>query len=623
MKTVLICWNDDSLDYVNKIIKAQVEGLDLDYKVEEIFTNFVSLKNYVSEQEKQGNKSWKNIHAIIVLCELKWSDDDKANHKYSEMNGIRLVQNYIRDEKSIKLPILFLSMLPKEYLLELECQLDKDIISTPPLQHYFSDILSPERFDKLKDMEPLTDAELEYSLLFCSPNLRLAKYKHDIKYYDEIESLKKLVIKIEDIFLRNRNLESLIEELTEIKNTINLADKSKITTLQDDIEALCSNAEKVLYDSDLPTETFSQETEFGEIKILYLEDYPNEHNVKKFRERAEAQGLRIEIAETKEELDEKIKNDKKCMYPIVICDIEVWEHPDNENRKLNCLGFNCVKELVSKYPDGRKYYLLSNCSKRLHSKIIDDLRPLSIPLYSKDSKLSSLKVDGFLNELKRTAQEFVRQSVFDRLYNFLKEDVNFESIKRRIDEEADCLIAKHIEFFTNNKSAISEKCKGNTLDERNSNKNKIINHYFLQNINYIRENIKNFGVEFNSQDTHTLSEDIKEKFIKKLILRRLAIFIAKHSAETVWKNYPLLNKKASIEESDELELKKSFNQMMITQLHFVDGKDNPYLRRILYLNFKTPLLDVLKPEEFTFFQQDKYKTHIPNLIDWKNKEVNP
>jgi hypothetical protein len=63
----------------------------------------------VEEQEKI---SWQNYEGIIVLCELKWSHETE-NGNYSDLNGIKLIQHYIRFDKQIKLPVLFVSMLSR------------------------------------------------------------------------------------------------------------------------------------------------------------------------------------------------------------------------------------------------------------------------------------------------------------------------------------------------------------------------------------------------------------------------------------------------------------------------------------------------------------------------------
>jgi hypothetical protein len=228
-KTVLICWNDgDSGNF----IKAQIEKLGCEAV---ICQKFPTLKN----------TDWSKITYIIVLCELRWSDEVNEG-AYSDMNGIKLVQHYIRSKKKIKLPILFLSMLSRNFILNLKDHSDKEIISTPALQHYFLDVLSPEGLDILKEMRELSTVELEYSLLYCAPRYMLAKFKHDISQYDTIDLLIELVSSIKHR-LKETRLKTLIQPLNDIKNNITNNSSSKsIGDFQNDIYLLCCKAEKEL-----------------------------------------------------------------------------------------------------------------------------------------------------------------------------------------------------------------------------------------------------------------------------------------------------------------------------------------------------------------------------------------
>ena len=141
-KKMLICWN--VVQYANKI-KSHFE--DLGFSVR-LCTDFQSLADELADVN-----GWKADY-MIVLCELTWSNNVE-NAPYSEMKGIKLVQ-YLRREKDIKIPILFVSFLGRKNILDKHAW--AQIIRTPILKHGFFRLPShPGEWSKILEETLITD----------------------------------------------------------------------------------------------------------------------------------------------------------------------------------------------------------------------------------------------------------------------------------------------------------------------------------------------------------------------------------------------------------------------------------------------------------------------------------
>jgi len=237
---IVVCWNE--CEYAEQLAE----------KLKKLFDELS--KEPVKEDKEVflcQNKSvfdkidWDTAKYIIVLCELKWSHETDSG-RYSDMNGIKLVQ-HLRLAKKVNVPVLFLSLLGRSDILQQKEHAEKEIISTRALQHAFADVLEPvEKWvTELESMRDLTDTELEYSYLYCSPLYMLAKIKHDITQYNDVMLFEELIAKIETILLMYFSIAEIISDLNTIKSQINnQLTKNGIENIQDNIYSLCEKSER-------------------------------------------------------------------------------------------------------------------------------------------------------------------------------------------------------------------------------------------------------------------------------------------------------------------------------------------------------------------------------------------
>ena len=312
------------------------------------------------------------------------------------------------------------------------------------------------------------------------------------------------------------------------------------------------------------------------IKVLYLEDEVQNVKVKKFCEVAVENSVEIDIVKTKEDLIREVK-DGSNEYPVVICDIEIWDAGrGDKNRILTCLGFDCIKDLVEQHHQlFRQYYLLSNCSKRLHDYIKQDFKKINVPIKSKDDVFTVSGTKKFIDEIKKAGNRVldslkdkgINNRVFDEIYQFIQkhyiEDFGtFDEIEEEITRRALALIhyfedegykdsnkvyyksvkdvngRKKMDDVTYCNSALyfkNEKYSEITYISAATNqfvtsdyeKSKItISNDFLYLISAKLE--KKHVENLKKSETHSdTTKEIVKKFITKLILRRLAIYIHK------------------------------------------------------------------------------------------------
>jgi hypothetical protein len=228
--TILICWNNDnSANYIeNKIRNLNSYNIVL-------CSNFRDLDKI----------DYSKIIGIIVLCELKWSNEVNAG-TYSDMNGIKLVQHYIRIEKKIKLPVLFLSFLgQRDIISKIKDESIKEIICTPILKHKFDrlPLCDSKIRDKMDDTGELSELELEYTIFrFCDIDGLIRHIKHKISTCYTIEDFHKLMNKLEYSIEKKYPISK--SQLSDIKQQLlsmdmgNINDITRIKTL---ISSFCEN----------------------------------------------------------------------------------------------------------------------------------------------------------------------------------------------------------------------------------------------------------------------------------------------------------------------------------------------------------------------------------------------
>jgi hypothetical protein len=193
-KELIICWNKSA--YTEEIARV----ISSDY-TSVVCTDFDQFEKKVVTEEKKGekksgsgnnrNEAWKDVKGIIVLCELVWNHAPKSNGSLSDLKGITLVQQYIRKDRGIKIPVVFVSFLARKRILELRH--DAKIILTPALQHGYEQLPVKKWLDKLEQMQAMTDVELEFTKLkYCDIEGLVRSAKHDVEGVSNAEDFQKL-----------------------------------------------------------------------------------------------------------------------------------------------------------------------------------------------------------------------------------------------------------------------------------------------------------------------------------------------------------------------------------------------------------------------------------------------
>ena len=311
------------------------------------------------------------------------------------------------------------------------------------------------------------------------------------------------------------------------------------------------------------------------IEVLYLEDEQNQ-SIERFCQLAAENDVKVHLVNTREKLFAMIK-DSPSDFPVIICDIEIWDDPDrrNKNRTLTCLGFSCIKELIEdKNELLPQYYILSNCSKRLHNTIYQDqvFKKIKISILSKDTIFTENGLNLFIQDINREGKRVldslkdsgIGDEVFDSIYQYIKDKCFFEEIEEDITQRALALIfyfeeeghqesdvkffkkeinvkdkdRKKIEEATFCKMALFIKklnCSGKIYISKETNqfvsndyeRDKItIDSDFLFEISAKLEQKHVKDLQKPENDSYETQKTVK-KFITKLILRRLAIYIHK------------------------------------------------------------------------------------------------
>jgi len=252
---IIVCWNEckyaellaEKLEkLLNELSKKTTKVAKDNKTYSSNNLNLEGLEVFLCQNKSTFNNiDWHTAKYVLVLCEMTWSHETE-NGRYSDMNGIKLVQ-HLRLIKKVKIPVLFLSLLGRSDILKQKEHAEKEIISTRALQHVFADVLEPvEKWvTELESMRDLTDTELEYSYLYCQPSRMLAKIRHDQSQYNTIPLLLEQIGKIERILNVYDFVDVEIETLKNIKNKLN--DNTleiNIAAIQKKIAATCYISEE-------------------------------------------------------------------------------------------------------------------------------------------------------------------------------------------------------------------------------------------------------------------------------------------------------------------------------------------------------------------------------------------
>ena len=310
------------------------------------------------------------------------------------------------------------------------------------------------------------------------------------------------------------------------------------------------------------------------IQVLYLEDEQKNPEIEHFCRVASEHDVEIRMVKDKEELLAELEDVSKT-YPVVICDVELWDDADrnHKDRTLICLGFSCIKELIeSRHELSHQYYLLSNCSKRLHGIFHRELKT-KIKIKSKDDVFSEAGLVQFIQEIREEGNRVLESlkdtgighEVFDALYQYLQNNYiegfgTFDEIEEEVTRRALALINRHKELIEKHKPSIDNTryagakttIQENMITEirgffeffryerptwiSNEKYPKIVDKDHDNTIFYHQDFLYYpFSGKMKIEETRKpVSNKTVNKFITRMILRRLAVYINKN------KLYPLL-----------------------------------------------------------------------------------
>jgi len=600
-QAILICWNNDgfgekikdqieqfSLNTYNEIekirdeIEAQLRKIPRVTKIEGdiIRSNIKELEKNIEELEKFSfnaelcfdstslkkimDKDGKAITHIIVLCELKWSHNND-NGVYSDMNGIKLIQDFIRTKERKKIPVLFVSYLKRKEIISLHA--DKKIINTPTLQHEFIDILEPVEnwIEKISKMKLMSKLDLEYTLKnFCDQYGLVRSILHSISGINSIPAIKEqintLKYVIKQLKIHYQDIEKMCENIEKMCDS-----KNNLLEIQEKIKKISEELSKRLnaeHDTSEKINVFYIEDEFNtDSRIISFREEAKKENINLFGQ-PDADVIKKAMEETEIGIFVKtLKADQRQYFfstfndiKVIICDIEIWDNPlDNKERLLIAQGYDFIKKMISFGYGYKKFLILTNCTRDMYSTITSYIvgknRNVFIDIDNKDFVLHSEmsrkkyinKIRGIVN-IKETPEFTVAGSIFDRFYNhIINSNKTFFWDKSRNYNEIESIIDKHlpiiIKAWEKNKEQllkIIEAWKKNKELLPKTNEERKKNEALL---NMEQEKIRgglDFGGDFGKQERNTKQKnsnnnlDIERNignFVKKLIFRRFVIHL--------------------------------------------------------------------------------------------------
>lgn len=414
-KKLVICWNDNG--YADKLNKAFAQSKDFSVTA---FTSFEFFEK-LGKSDQERRMKLKEYDGFVVLCELQWNHET-AGADFSEFLGISFVQGYLRRKLGLKAPVVFSSFMDAKEIVEQKPVYS--IIMTPALQHEFVRLPSqPETLvEPFAKMRFMSDTELVYTQMqYCDflGLLRQIKHNSEGRKADEQEIFRHQVKYV--IEKQFRSDASLIKDLERAKD-VGIFCESLMKELS--VEETDLAVSKVI---DLD---YACERESEQLRILILEDDPNDVNVNRFIEYIVEQNkiykengkcylfqepVRVS---TKEDFNASLR---RFVYHIVICDIEI-----REGGKLVSLGFNIAVE-AAKHKTKPLYYIVTNVTRSFYDQIkLSSIRRIHLKKEVFGTEESIARFLYGIKEVNAQRKEDEADSksdcevVFDRLYEYVK-----------------------------------------------------------------------------------------------------------------------------------------------------------------------------------------------------------
>lgn len=530
--------------------------------------------DWPSFEEKRGAIKSNEYTALVVLCQLTWQDGQGKLHEAKEHWGVRLVQREICLDKEIDIPVLFLSFLPKKDIID--SYPDMQIISLYTLGYHFIQLsttgLSNADLEAFYKMERVLPLEKEDAYQFANPKGMLALIRHDVKQ--------------EKIKYYRKWLEQILQtaaESTEKKQLLELLDSAT----EEEIRNICTEAEKLFTDAILSLPKENTATDKQKPHVLILED--DENILKEFKEEAKDKIILTHHTNTVEalaEIEADTNNTYKVVIvdfriwdnPSAALSQRTMTQPQGYRfiEKVVAMGHYCVFIALSELPrmfqhrisslssilivPENKQLVLStpeqraNFIQKLHYWAADTEERLKVNAFGSEKlfefykwllmqKEEFEKIDTKTVELKDKFDKIVGEDV-GKIYeakNFMDFPIFKDEYNSRTEWNLNGKSLSDDEYFDN-------WCKSviNRYREDRGNLDREIKQVF---INGRTENLRKFWdavsgsvnkIEYNfsdeqrekivkiqkGKDKRTIDfEEDKPTFIKKLIIRRFAIYL--------------------------------------------------------------------------------------------------
>ena len=534
------------------------------------------------EKKREAIKS-SEYAALVVLCQLTWQDGQGKLHEAKEHWGVRLVQREICLDREIDIPVLFLSFLPKKDIID--SYPDMQIISLYTLGYHFIQLsttgLSNADLEAFYKMERVLPLEKEDAYQFANPKGMLALIRHDVKQ-DKVECYRKWLEQILQTAAESTEKKQLLELLDsateeEIRNICTEAeklftdailslpkentatDKQKphVLILEDD-ENILKEFKEEAKDKIMLTHHTNTVEALAEIKadtnntykvvIVDFRIWDNPSAALSQRTMTQPQGYRF--------IEKVVAMGHYCVF------IALSELPRMFQLRISSLSSILIvpenKQLVLSTPQQR-----ANFIQKLHYWAADTEERLKVNAFGSEKlfefykwllmqKEEFEKIDTKTVELKDKfdkivgedvgridvgkiyeAKNFMNFPIFKNEYKNSKTEWNLNEKPLSDDEYFDNWCKSVINRYNNreNKGNLDEEIK-QVLDIEEDNDVKIFHNLIPKRL---REKIRyNFSDEQREKivkiqkgkDKRTIDfEEDKPTFIKKLIIRRFAIYL--------------------------------------------------------------------------------------------------
>lgn len=331
----LILWNNDNYA---KLFSEKFSDVTLILSAEDL---------KILDFEKE------DFAGAVILVELRWS-----NRRYSQLYGLEVVKTFLRAQKKLKFPILFVSFLsPKQILIDNEGnkRLENQIIGAVGHDFLRLPVAFQTLLNHLEELNPLN--ELQFSDVLnnlCNLKGLIGGRIHELQ--GRLRSLgnspDKLKSQAEDIFEKSLNeIASLLKDTTgltrrierikhEFREKISDANVSS-KDIQEFLERCGNEISALVGEDQIGPEVIESTTEKFEKqpwKILLLDDEPD--SLHALQKTLKQRGTEFLLAQTFEEAEKIITEDIYNEITIAISDYRLLEKGDDVEKHQRKQGYD-------------------------------------------------------------------------------------------------------------------------------------------------------------------------------------------------------------------------------------------------------------------------------------------